>query len=116
MASSTVSKKICTLVKIAQELRQGKSFNITRLTSIKSLCADPNAAEQFFLYLARLTHKKMEEKAKTSHLEVKDWRDYKTLVNKSVCQIEAYLAEPTTEKKSAPAGAFIKRPKRKQSI
>ncbi|EKV03372.1 hypothetical protein Lepto7375DRAFT_5667 [Leptolyngbya sp. PCC 7375] len=92
MVSSTVSKKIRTLAKIVQELHQGKDFNITRLTSIKSLCADPKAAEQFFLYLAKLTQKKMEEKAKTSHLEAEDWLDCKTLVNESVCQIEAYLA------------------------
>ena len=41
----------------------------------------------------------MEENAHPSHLEVEDWRNYKTLVNESVCQIEAYLTEPTTEKK-----------------
>ncbi|MGD1855000.1 MAG: hypothetical protein ACFB2W_12205 [Leptolyngbyaceae cyanobacterium] len=40
----------------------------------------------------------MKEKAQPSHLEVENWRDYKTLVNESVCQIEAYLAEPTMEK------------------
>ncbi len=89
MVSSTVSKKLRTLAKIAQELHQGKNFNITRLTSIKSLCADPKAAEQFFLYLARLTQEKMEERAHPSNLEAEDWLDYKTLVDESVCHIEA---------------------------
>lgn len=37
MASSAVSKKIATLAQIAQELRQGKDFNITRLTSRSEL-------------------------------------------------------------------------------
>ncbi|MFG6099588.1 hypothetical protein SPB21_30375 [Leptothoe sp. ISB3NOV94-8A] len=27
-------------------------------------------------------------------IEVEDWRNYKTLVNELICQIEAYLTEP----------------------
>lgn len=80
MAASTVSKKISTLVQIAQELRQGKDFNITRLTSLKSLCTDPQAAAQFCLYLAHLMQETLEGKAKPEHLEEEFWINCKYLI------------------------------------
>lgn len=100
MAASTVSKKISTFFKIAQELRQGKHFNITRLTSLKNLCTEPQAAAQFCLYLARLTRNKMEQKVNSYHLE-EVWNDYKHLVSESILVMEAYLANPITENEQA---------------
>jgi hypothetical protein len=35
-----------------EELRQGKHFPVTRLTTIKSLCEEPEAAAAFALFLA----------------------------------------------------------------
>lgn len=55
-------KKIQTLAQIAADLRHGKDFNITRLTMLKSLCADPDAAAQFALCLAKKTQKTMKAK------------------------------------------------------
>ncbi len=52
-------KKIQTLAQIAADLRQGKDFNITRLTLLKVLCSDPDAATQFALYLAKKTQQAM---------------------------------------------------------
>ena len=46
-------KKIETLVQIAADLRQGKDFNITRLTILKTLCAEPDAASQFAFHIAK---------------------------------------------------------------
>ena len=39
-------KKIRTLTQIAAVLRQGKDYNITRLTMLKSLCSNPDAASK----------------------------------------------------------------------
>jgi hypothetical protein len=97
MASSTVSKKISTLAQIAQELRQGKDFNITRLTSLKSLCADPQAAGQFCLYLARLTQQKLQAKEKPDHLKEEIWLHCQHLINEAIPEMETYLAKPTKE-------------------
>ena len=47
-----VVKKIQALAKIAADLRHGKDYNITRLTLIKSLCSDPDAAAKFALNIA----------------------------------------------------------------
>jgi hypothetical protein len=98
MASSTVAKKISTLAQIAQELRQGKNFNVTRLTSLKSLCTDLQAARQFCFYLAQLTQEKLQEQARPSHLEEETWLYCKNLFNEAIFEIGAYLAEPTKEK------------------
>jgi hypothetical protein len=97
MALSAVAKKISTLAQIAQELRQGKDFNITRLTSIKSLCADPQASGQFCLYLARSTQRKLQDKEKPDHLEEETWLHCKQLINEAIPKMETYLAEPTKE-------------------
>ena len=45
----TVARKLAAL---AEELRAGKSFRITRLTVLKRLCADGESAARFACYLA----------------------------------------------------------------
>jgi hypothetical protein len=60
--SSSMSKvvpKIRQLATIARELREGASFNITRLTTLKSLCEDSTAAARFAVHLAQLTYRRM---------------------------------------------------------
>jgi len=52
-------KKLQTLAPIAADLRQGQHFNITRLTILKDLCADPKAAATFARHIAKLTRRKM---------------------------------------------------------
>jgi hypothetical protein len=47
------------LSEIAPALRQGKDFPITRLTTIKSLCREPQAASAFALFLARHAQQKL---------------------------------------------------------
>src|SRR5262245_7840243 len=44
---------------MAADLRQGNHFEVTRLTTLKSLCEDAQAAAQFARYLATLTDSKM---------------------------------------------------------
>ncbi|MBW4441988.1 MAG: hypothetical protein KME10_12265 [Plectolyngbya sp. WJT66-NPBG17] len=100
MAASAISKKILTLVQIAQDLKQGKDFNITRLTSLKSLCADPQAAAQFCFYLAKLTQAKMQDKTKPNHIEPSDWLNYSKLIDEAVLQMEDYLVGPIKEQES----------------
>ena len=51
--SPQIVKKVKKLAEIAEELRQGKDFQVTRLTTIKSLCDEPEAAAAFALCLAQ---------------------------------------------------------------
>jgi hypothetical protein len=97
MAASAISKKISTLAQIAQDLQQGKDFNITRLTSLKSLCADPRTAAQFCFYLAKLTQEKVKDSPKPNHIESTDWLNYCNLIDEAVLQMGHYLAEPIEE-------------------
>lgn len=48
-----ITKKIQTLDQIVADLRQGEHFRITRLTMLKSLFSDPQAAAKFALYIAK---------------------------------------------------------------
>jgi hypothetical protein len=43
--------KMRQLATIARELHEGASFNITRLTTLKSLCRDATAATRFAMHL-----------------------------------------------------------------
>ncbi len=98
-SASQIAPKIRRLVNVATELQQGNSFNITRLTTLKSLCEDPTDASQFALHIAKLTYRKMQEKACPSHLEPKKWEYCKQVVDKAIQQMESYIEESTEEKK-----------------
>jgi len=64
------TKKIQALAQMAADLRQGKHFEITRLTVLKSLCSDPETAAKFALHLAKLTLKKMKAEKRSSRIEL----------------------------------------------
>src|SRR5262245_13735164 len=95
--ASKVVPKIRQLATIARELREGASFNITRLTTLKSLCEDTTAAARFALHLAQLTHKKMQEKACPFHLDPQQWEYYKQVVDEAIRQMERYVEESSEE-------------------
>ena len=83
---------------MAADLRQGKHFNITRLTLLKSLCTDPQAASCFALHLAKLTLKKMKTgKQPSSKAELR----YRQLAAAGVREMTKYTREPTPEGQSS---------------
>ena len=79
---ANITKRIKKLSKIDQDIRNGKSFNINKLTTIKSLCKDPETASHFVLYTAKLTIEKKEEK-EPNYLSSKRWITHKKLVEKA---------------------------------
>lgn len=82
--TAKVVPKIRQLASIATELREGASFNITRLTTLKSLCEDATAAARFALYLAQLTYRRMQEKVSPFHLDPEKWEYYKQVVDEAI--------------------------------
>jgi hypothetical protein len=96
-STSKVTPKIRQLATIARELREGASFNITRLTTVKSLCEDATAAARFAVHLAQLTYRKMQEKPCPSHLDPEQWAYYKQVVDEAIRQMQRYLEKPTEE-------------------
>src|SRR5215831_19408556 len=95
--ASKVIPKIRQLATMARELREGASFNITRLTTLKSLCEDATAAARFALHLAQLTYRRMQEKACPFHFDPEKWEYYKQVVDKALRQMQRYIEHPTQE-------------------
>ena len=95
--SPKIVEKIQTLAQIAAELRQGKDLNITRLTLLKSLCSDPEAAAKFASHIAKLTLKKMKAQDCPSHITPEDWEQYQRLAAKAVRGMTKHLKGGTTE-------------------
>src|SRR2546426_184726 len=89
--------KIRQLATMAAELHEGESFNITRLTALKSLCEEATAAARFALHLAQLTYRKMREKPCPSHLDPEKWEYYKQVVDEAIRQMARYMEKPTEE-------------------
>jgi hypothetical protein len=86
-----IVKKVKKLSEIAEELRQGKHFEVTRLTTIKSLCGDPEAAAAFALFLARRIQGKMRQGQSPER--------YRQLVNRAVRELKPYLTDPSEQRK-----------------
>ena len=95
--AAKVIPKIRQLATMARELREGASFNITRLTTLKSLCEDATAAARFAVHLAQLTYRKMQEKACPFHLDPEKWEYYKQVVDEAIRQMQRYIEHPTQE-------------------
>ena len=95
--TAKVVPKIRQLATMATELREGASFNTTRLTTLKSLCGDATAAARFALHLAQLTYRRMREKPCPSHLDPEKWEYYKQVVDEAIRQMQRYLEKPTEE-------------------
>jgi hypothetical protein len=90
--NAQIINKVKKLSEIAEALRRGKRFPITRLTTIKSLCGEPKAAAAFALFLAQRIQSKMRQgKYPKKH------RDF---VNRAVKELKPYLADPTEERKA----------------
>src|SRR2546429_1267664 len=96
-STAKVVPKVRQLATMATKLREGASFNITRLTTLKSLCEDATAAAHFAVHLAQLTYRKMREKACPFHLDPQQWEYYKQVVDEAIRQMQRYLEHPTEE-------------------
>ena len=87
-----IVKKVKKLSEIAEELRQGKDFPVTRLTTIKSLCGEPEATAAFALFLAQTIQSKMRQEQSPER--------YRELVDRAVKELKPYLTDPTEERKA----------------
>ncbi|HEX8693785.1 MAG TPA: hypothetical protein VF746_15290 [Longimicrobium sp.] len=84
------------LARMAEELRQGASFPITRLTTLKRLCAEPADAARFALHLAQLAQRSFEE-APPEHLAPERRETFGRLIAEGVDCLRRHLVEPTPE-------------------
>ena len=97
--SPAVVKKIQALAKIAADLRQGKDYNITRLTLIKSLCSDPDAAAKFALQIAKLAQRQFKARRPDDTKSAKS-QQYGRLIAAAIPAMTRYLKSATDETES----------------
>jgi hypothetical protein len=84
-------KKVGKLEEIAEALRRGEDFSITRLTVLKGLCEDRRASGEFALFLARRAQEKMRAKEAPDR--------YRKLADRAVEEMKPYLTDPDDERK-----------------
>jgi hypothetical protein len=95
--ASKAAPKIRRLAQMAVELQEGDSFEVTRLTTLKSLCEDSKAAAQFALHLAKQTYQKMRAQDCPSQIDPERWEYFNQVVDESIRQMERYLKNPTED-------------------
>ena len=108
MVSKAIASRIGKLAEIAQELREGERFEITRLTRIKALCEEPQVASDFAMYVARLTWDKMKDSECPDNLSPEDWAQHTELVSEALSRMESYMESPDSDKRSALWSIFPK--------
>jgi hypothetical protein len=86
---------------ICAGLQNGEDYPITRLTILKSLCADRQAAAQFALHVAKLAAAEATRHARPRHLKLSAWRQHKAHIVKAVGGLESYVNRSTASKKLA---------------
>lgn len=84
-------RKIRRLEQIARDLRSGRNFNITRLTTIKSLAADPKAACRFALFLAWRAERALRRESRPEGMDAPAWRRGRVLAAEAVVEMPKYL-------------------------
>lgn len=107
MSSTTEDTKIANILKkwlkTVQELKAEKTrlaISITRLTSIKSLCRNRKAAEQFALYMADKVREAMEAPC-PEHFEETEWEAHKTIVREAIAMMKEAIDEFNKESERA---------------
>ena len=85
-------KQIRKLSAIAEALRHGNKFHVTRLTIIKSFCAEPEAATAFALFLAQKIQKKMRQKNYP--------QQFRELVDRVIKELTPCSVDPTEERQA----------------
>jgi hypothetical protein len=90
--------KIRKLAQIASDLSEGASFSITRLTTLKTLCEDPEVTAHFAVYLARHTSRRA-NKSNSGHLSKDELHN--ELIARSVERLGRYVERPSDSEREA---------------
>jgi hypothetical protein len=96
-----ILSKIRKLAQIARELSEGADFSITRLTTLKSLCGDPEIAAHFAVYLARHTGQRVDEFSYPPPPNETERKVHNELIQRAVEQLESYVERPSDPKREA---------------
>ena len=92
--------RIAKLAAAAQALHDGSEtyFSTTKLTSLKSLCKEPETANHFVFFLAQRTQAKMEAAPRPDYTSEADWNLYQSLIAEATSAMDNYLENSTNGK------------------
>jgi O6-methylguanine-DNA--protein-cysteine methyltransferase len=99
MPPKAVLSRVRKLAQIARDLSEGANFAITRLTTLKSLCEDPQVAAHFAVYLANHTSRRINEMPAPLHLSNSEWRMHNELVERAVKRLQSYVEGPSDQER-----------------
>ena len=86
-----MTKQVRKLDAIIQAIRDKERVLVTRLTVVKKLCENPEAASAFALFIARRAQERLRDK--------KAKERYRQLANRAVKEMKSYLDDPTEDGK-----------------
>src|SRR5271166_4379057 len=86
-----LARQIQKLDEIVEAIRRKENVQVTRLTVVKKLCENPEAAGAFAMFLARKSQARLREKQGNQR--------YRQLVNRAIREMKPYLADPTEARK-----------------
>ena len=96
-----IAKKIKKWIQTTQEVEKARfAIPITRLTSIKSLCADEVAAEKFALYIAQGVQQQINQAICPEHFTSEEWAQQQ-LVGEAITLMQSYLESPSYESRQS---------------
>jgi hypothetical protein len=98
-APKAVLSRVRKLAQVASELSEGANFSITRLTTLKYLCEDPEVAAHFAMYLANHTSRRINEMSSPLQLSNSEWRMHNELVERAVERLQSYVEGPSDPKR-----------------
>ena len=97
-----IAKKIKKWIQTAQEVEKARfAIPITRLTSIKSLCVDEVAAENFALYIAQRVLLQINQANCPEHFTDEEWEQQKQLVDEAISLMDSYRENPSYESRQS---------------
>ncbi len=83
--------KVRKLTQMADDLATGDHFNVTRLSSIKSLCVEVKTAARFVLHLARQAQTRRDWNSDHKYYPAATVKRHRELAEEAFAEIEAYL-------------------------
>ena len=97
--SKSDKRRIANLTAAARALQDGHAtyFSITKLTSLKGLCQQPETANQFVFHLARRAQTELAASSRSDWVGPADWERYQALAVEAITAMGNYLQNDTPE-------------------
>lgn len=103
--NAAIPREVLTRVKklalLPGEIKQSRwAVSVTKLTTLKSLCKEPEVANRFVAHLARKTLERVRQgKGRSAHLDADVQRVHRELMTDALAEMEAWLKHPGEERR-----------------